>query len=197
MYAGEEMKRFAPRSVRKAAWRCCRSSRSGPCWTPARAACIAFSQLRLAVLNSGSHTDDAREIFDTYRDFGHQSDAAQPGHQAAPGKRRLRPSSTAKMIQGFASICSRCCATSSTPTTRFRVIRRSICQKRTHDDCGVSYPAQCAGTAPERGSEYRRVLGWALDWPRGVRLHQGSRLPVRVARAWMFAPAGPGAMKGQ
>ena len=29
-----------------------------------------FRNCALAVLNSGSHTDDAREIFDTYRDFG-------------------------------------------------------------------------------------------------------------------------------
>jgi predicted Rossmann-fold nucleotide-binding protein len=29
-----------------------------------------FRRCALAVLNSGSHTDDAREIFDTYRDFG-------------------------------------------------------------------------------------------------------------------------------
>ena len=59
-----------PRSVRKAAWRCCRSSRSGPLDTSASGPYRLFRNCALAVLNSGSHTDDAREIFDTYRDFG-------------------------------------------------------------------------------------------------------------------------------
>ncbi|MCP5312200.1 MAG: LOG family protein [Chromatiaceae bacterium] len=38
--------------------------------TSARGLYRLFRSCALAVLNSGSHTDDAREIFDTYRDFG-------------------------------------------------------------------------------------------------------------------------------
>ena len=38
--------------------------------TSARGLYRLFRNCALAVLNSGSHTDDAREIFDTYRDFG-------------------------------------------------------------------------------------------------------------------------------
>jgi len=38
--------------------------------TSARGLYRLFRSCALAVLNSGSHTDDAREIFNTYRDFG-------------------------------------------------------------------------------------------------------------------------------
>jgi len=38
--------------------------------TSARGLYRLFRNCALAVLNSGSHTDDAREIFDNYRDFG-------------------------------------------------------------------------------------------------------------------------------
>jgi predicted Rossmann-fold nucleotide-binding protein len=38
--------------------------------TSARGLYKLFRNCALAVLNSGSHTDDAREIFDNYRDFG-------------------------------------------------------------------------------------------------------------------------------
>lgn len=38
--------------------------------TSARGLYRLFRNCALAVLNSGSHTDDAREIFETYRDFG-------------------------------------------------------------------------------------------------------------------------------
>ena len=38
--------------------------------TSARGLYATFRRCALAVLNSGSHTDDAREIFETYRDFG-------------------------------------------------------------------------------------------------------------------------------
>jgi predicted Rossmann-fold nucleotide-binding protein len=38
--------------------------------TSARGLYRLFRNCALAVLNSGSHTDNAREIFDTYRDFG-------------------------------------------------------------------------------------------------------------------------------
>jgi predicted Rossmann-fold nucleotide-binding protein len=38
--------------------------------TSARGLYRLFRNCALAVLNSGSHTDDAREIFDSYRDFG-------------------------------------------------------------------------------------------------------------------------------
>ncbi len=38
--------------------------------TSARGLYRRFRSCALAVLNSGSHTDDAREIFDNYRDFG-------------------------------------------------------------------------------------------------------------------------------
>ncbi len=38
--------------------------------TSARGLYGLFRRCSLAVLNCGSHTDDAREIFDTYRDFG-------------------------------------------------------------------------------------------------------------------------------
>jgi len=38
--------------------------------TSARGLYRLFRRCALAVLNCGSHTDDAREIFDTYRDFG-------------------------------------------------------------------------------------------------------------------------------
>ena len=38
-----------------------------------------FRRCSLAVLNSGSDTDDARAIFDRYADFEHRASCARPG----------------------------------------------------------------------------------------------------------------------
>ena len=56
-----------------------------------------FRKCALAVLNSGADTDNAKEIFDRYRDFEHRGRAPRLGHQARdPQRPGRRPSSTAR-----------------------------------------------------------------------------------------------------
>ena len=69
--------------------------------TSARGLYRLFRNCALAVLNSGSHTDDAREIFDNYRDFGIN---LMPRNQGIKLRLENAPASAfvdGKMIQGI------------------------------------------------------------------------------------------------
>jgi len=63
--------------------------------TSARGLYRLFRSCALAVLNSGSHTDDAREIFETYRDFGINLKQRNQGI-----KLRLENAPTAAFVDG-------------------------------------------------------------------------------------------------
>ena len=156
-----------------------------------------FRNCALAVLNSGSDSDNAKEIFERYRNFDVQIAAPRLGHQARDhqcagrGIRRRRDDPAASR-----STCSRCCATSSTPPTRSSAPARLDARDRASITNAVFTCCATRACSTTRRGRTWWCAGAATRSVTRVPLRQARRLRARAARRSMSAPAaGPGAMK--
>ena len=151
----------------------------------------------LAVLTSGSASDDPRAAQELLSRFRHPGAAAGPRRAASTCTTRRRwPSSMARSSAASPNCCSPSCATSPTPRSRLDDSGRSTSTAATASPtpCSASCATRacCSPTEPEPG----RVLGRPLDRPRRIPLHQAGRLRARPARPRHLHRLRPGCDEG-
>jgi hypothetical protein len=156
----------------------------------------------LAVLTSGSQSDDPRAAQERYPDFDIQVQQQDRGIKLELTKNapaRARPSSTARSSAASPSnCCSRWCATSCTSRSnwsRRRPLRPG--NLRGHHQRGVRDPAQCprAASAPMSSPTWW-CAGAAIRSAARVRVHQARRLRAGPARPRHLHRLRPGRDEG-
>ncbi len=149
-----------------------------------------FRKCALAVLNSGSETDNAKEIFDRYKDFEvelvRQAWGIKLEIKNAPGQAFV----DGEMIRGMKEHV-------------FAVLRDVIFinneiiesgrfdleQSGGDHQRGVPHPAQRADPRLQIEAQPGGVLGRSFDRHRGVPVHQEGGLRARACAAWTCARA--------
>ena len=186
-----------PASPPPAASTCCRGTKCAACATPLRRHAQLLRRCALAVLTSGSASDDPRAARELYPGLRHPGAAAGPRHHASTWSTRRRwPSSTARSSAASPNCCSRSCATS--PTSRSRSARQRLRPRRRRDgitDAVFEILRNARILRPHR-SEPGGVLGRPFDRPRRVRLHQAGRLRAGPARPRHLHRLRPGRDEG-
>ena len=156
-----------------------------------------FRRCALAVLNSGTLIDDARLIFDAYKDFELRIVREPWGIklelQHAPAqrlrRRRDHPRRHRAAVRGRARH----------RLHRQRDRQRRIRPRRSRDgitDAVFDILRNARVPAPARRAEPGGVLGRPLDQPRRIRLHQAGRLRARPARPRHLHRLRPGRDEG-
>ena len=156
-----------------------------------------FRKCALAVLNSGSETDNAKEIFDRYKDFEvelvRQAWGIKLEIKNAPGQAFV----DGEMIRGMKEHV-------------FAVLRDvDLHQQRDHrkrpvrsrqpggdHQRRVPHPAQRADSRLQVEAQPRGVLGRPLDRHRGIPVHQEGGLRARPARPRRLHGLRPGRHEG-
>ena len=144
-----------------------------------------FRRCALAVLNTGNDTDDARCAVRRLSRLQHRDRATharlEAQHQARAGERvRRRPYGR----RHPRSICSRCCAISSTSAPRSRTTGRfDLNSSEGITDAVFHILKQARVLVPDVRAEHGRLLGWPFDLARRIRIHERGGLSPRLARA--------------
>ena len=142
-----------------------------------------FRKCALAVLSSGSDIDDARAIFEKYKDFDLRIVRRAWGIKLEIKNAPAAAFVDGEMIRGLEGPSVRGAARRGVHLERDhgeRPLRSDVLVE--HHQRRVPHPAQRAGARAADAAESRGVLGRAFHPPGRVRLHQESRLRARPAR---------------